>query len=156
MSVTQNSEAMRRPAPGQGTLVVCGDPVVGRALVLLLKGSGYDVRFLPVSSLNEPGSLAGAGLLLLTLTPGLSDERREMLVASLANGAGAAGIPILELVASADEEWSGGARVGLGEAVPWPCSTQDLERRIESSLRSVPEPRRMDFGNLATRRKEQQ
>ncbi len=65
------------------TLAVCGDPVVGRALALLLRGSGYDTRFLPASSLSEPGSLEGIGLLLLAPTPELRVEQREVLLASL-------------------------------------------------------------------------
>lgn len=126
------------PTSDTVALAVCGDPVVGRVLELLLRDFNYDVRFLPVSSSSEPGMLKGVRLMLLTLTPGLSDERRKTLVASLANGATAAGIPILELVASAEEARDGGARIGIGEAVPWPCNTQDLKRRIEATLRKVP------------------
>jgi hypothetical protein len=36
------------------TLAICGDPVVGRALLVLLRSPRYEVRLLSVSSLSEP------------------------------------------------------------------------------------------------------
>ena len=49
-------------------VAICGEPVVGRTLALLLGGSNYDARFLTASSLGEPGSLEGVRLLVLTPT----------------------------------------------------------------------------------------
>ncbi|MCA1719057.1 MAG: hypothetical protein LC781_20265 [Actinobacteria bacterium] len=122
--------ATRRPVPV--ALAVSGDPVVGRALALLLSGSRYDARFVPTPSSGEPESLEGIRLLLITPTQALGDERREALVASLVSRAATAGVPILELATSA-----GGARdakPGPRRLVPWPCSTEELERHIEGSL----------------------
>jgi len=124
------------------TLAVCGDPIVGRALELLLRSYNYDVRFLPVSSMSEPGMLKGVRLTLLTLTPGLSAERRKALLSSLGSAPDAARVPILELVASSVESRASEARGGCQHVVPWPCSTAELQRRIEAVLlyESIAEP----------------
>ena len=53
----QPMEKLRRQASAPLVVAICGDPVVGRALALLLQGSNYDTRFLTASSLGEPGSL---------------------------------------------------------------------------------------------------
>jgi len=121
------------------TLAVWGDPVVGRALALLLRSSCYDARFLPMSSPNEPRLLEGVELLLLTLTPGLSVSRREALLKPLQARAMASGIPVLELVVSTfkervGEEKRGAAGDGPGRVVSWPCSTEELKRRIDAAL----------------------
>lgn len=155
MNVTQDFESTRRFGPEPETLVICGDPIVGRTLVLLLKGSGYDAKFVPFSSLNEPEILEGAGLLLITPMPGLSNERRETLVALLTDKA-AAGMPILELVATVQESRSSGARVGVGAAVPWPCSTEELRRRIETALFEEPDMDCVDNQGLPTPKKREE
>jgi len=121
-------------SPTPITLAVCGDPIVGRALVLLLQGSNYDVRFLPVSFLSEPGALEDVRLLLLTPMPGLSDVRRKAFLVLLKEASDAAKTPVLELVASSKGRRDGETRVGLAYAVAWPCSTQELERWIEAAL----------------------
>jgi len=119
-------------------LAVCGDPVVSRALVLLLRGLRYDVRFLPVSSLSDPGSLEGVRLLLLAPTPELSIEHRKALSTSLADIGDVVGVPTLELVAASAETQEGGAVEGSGYVVSWPCRTEELEQRIKSVLLSHP------------------
>ena len=128
------------PASARTMVVaVCGDAVVGRALVLLLGGPRYDVRFVPASSLDEPGALEGVEVVLLTPTWELNGEGRDALLASLRGAPGAAEAPILELTSS----FSGGTRnadvrVGPERTVPWPCSTEELERRIEAALLAAP------------------
>lgn len=129
------------------TLAISGDPVVGRLLVLLLEDSGYEVRFLPRSSLNEPGALEGVRLLVLTPTPELSSERRAALVASLKDTQEAAGLIVLELVTPSEErrreeeeevrDESGGESWQL---VPWPSRLPELKRRIEAALLSGSDP----------------
>jgi hypothetical protein len=47
----------RSPASAPVTLGIFGDPVVGRALVLLLPDPRYDARFLPASSPSVPEAL---------------------------------------------------------------------------------------------------
>ncbi len=127
------AEVSRYPGSAPVALGVCGDPVIGRALVLLIQSFRYDARFLPVSSLREPGALEGIRLLLLTevSSPGC----REALLASLENiASGAAEIPILKLVTSSEGTRDGAASVELRGVVPWPCSIEELEHRIEAAL----------------------
>jgi hypothetical protein len=118
-------------------VAVCGDPVVGRALVLLLQGPRYDVRFVPTPSLSDPGSLEGVQLVLLTLTWELNGEGRDALLASLKGAPGAVEAPILELTSSGGAR-NGEARVAPEHTVPWPCSTEELERRIQAALLADP------------------
>jgi hypothetical protein len=123
---------------GPIVLAVLGNPVAGRALALLLRGPGYDARFLPASSLSEPGSLQDVGLLLLTPMWESNAERREALLASLRGASGSAETPILELTTSSKASRNGGARVQPEHMVPWPCSPEELERRIQTALLAGP------------------
>jgi hypothetical protein len=116
------------------SIAVLGDPIVGRALTLLLCGPRYDAKFVPTSSVGEPGPLDGAQLVLLAPTPGLSHRRRRALVMSIVSGSAAAGVPILELIGSPVGAQDGDAAVGSGRVVPWPCFLQELERHIEAAL----------------------
>jgi hypothetical protein len=109
-------------------LAVCGEPVVGRALALLLRGPRYDTRFVSASAAGEVASLESVRLLLLTPTPGLGAERREALLATLRQATAVSGIPILELVACPERADRRHAQV------PWPCSAAQLERCIETAL----------------------
>ena len=117
-------------------VAICGDPVVGRALALLLRSSLYDARFLTTSSLSDPGSLEGVRLLLLTPTWELDADRREALLASLRDASEAAKAPILELTSS--QVRNGQARLRSEHTVSWPCSTEELERRIQGALLAAP------------------
>ena len=119
-------------------VAICGDPLVGRALALLLRSSLYDARFLSASSLSEPGSLEGVRLLLLTPTWELDAEGRESLLASLRGASAAAEAPILELTSTTGEARNGEARLRPEHTVPWPCSTEELERRIQAALLAAP------------------
>jgi hypothetical protein len=120
-------------------VAICGDPVVGRTLALLLRGSHYDARFLTTSSLGEPGSLEGVRLLMLTPTWELDADRRETLVASLRDASDAAKAPILELTSSFGGARNGHARLRPDHIVYWPCSTEELERRIQAALLADPD-----------------
>jgi hypothetical protein len=120
---------------GSIVLTILGDPVVGRALMLLLRGSGYEARFLPASSLSQQLWLKGSDLLLLTPTPELSVERREALVASLEEGTSSAEMPVLELATPHSQETPKGGMEGeRWHYVPWPCSIEELERWIEAVM----------------------
>jgi hypothetical protein len=110
-----------------------GDPLVDNALVLLLRGSGYDVRVLPASSLNEPSALKGIRLLLLTPPgPTLSPQQREELLTALRDTMRDTRIPVLELTTSSSKTREE-ARDGLWHMVPWPCRIEELEQRIEAA-----------------------
>jgi hypothetical protein len=119
---------------GSIALTILGDPVVGRALMLLLRGSGYEARYVPASSLSQHLPLKGSDLLLLTPTPELSVERREALVASLEEGTRSTKMPVLELATPLQETPKGGLEGERWHNVPWPCSIEELEGSIESAL----------------------
>src|SRR5919202_1763570 len=87
---------------GSPTLTVWGDSVVGRALVLLLRSSGYKAEFMPaLLPSSEPVLPEETRLLVLTPTPQLSAEEREALLASLlADASRAATLRVLALVTS--------------------------------------------------------
>ena len=118
-----------------GVVVLGGDVVVGRALELLLRSVDRNVRFLTMSSLDEPKTFDGIGLVLLC--PGLSAERRETLLALVGGTPAKVEIPVLELV-----ENSEGARAGSKYLLPWPCRAEDLKQRINSILVAGFEPAR--------------
>ena len=120
----------RREGSLQVSLAVCGDPVIGRALALVLRCSRYDARFLPLYPPGELGLLEGVQLLLLGPTPQMNAGRRESLLTSLEHEAAAAGITVLELVPA----YGGEVRAGSGYKVTWPCSVERLKRRIEEAL----------------------
>jgi len=119
-------------------VAICGDPVVGRALALLLRSSLYDARFLTTSSLSEPASLEGVRLLVLTPTHELDADRREALMASLRYASDIAEAQILELTSNPGGARNGHARLRPDHIVSWPCSTEELERRVEAVLRTHP------------------
>ncbi len=115
-------------------VAICGDPVVGRALALLLRSSLYDARFMTTSSLDEPGSLEDVRLLVLTPTWEMDADSREVLLASLRDASEAAEAPILELTSDSRGARNGHARLRPDHIVSWPCSPEELERRIEDAL----------------------
>lgn len=105
-------------------VVFDGDPVVGRALELLLRTAGYDARYVDHTFMQQPGALDGVRVVLLG--PGWSVGSREVVVKS---ARGAAGIPVLEVGPPTD------GVAGIPERlVPWPCRTEDLKRRIDAQM----------------------
>ena len=120
-------------------VAIFGDPVVGRALELLLRGSFYEVRYLATPTLSEPGSLEDIRLLLLTPTWELDADRREDLMASLRDASAAANAPILELTSSFERARNGHAPLKPDYVVSWPCSTEELERQIQAALLTDPD-----------------
>jgi hypothetical protein len=123
----------------KATLGVCGGAVVGQALTLLLRGSGYTASSLSPQSFWEPHALKDIRLLVLTPTLELSTERRNALVASLRKISEARSMPVLELVTPGEsgrrrEE----AESELWHTVPWPCMIEELVRRVEAAYLDVP------------------
>ena len=108
-------------------IVVGGDAVVGHALELLLRGSGYDARFETLSTFAADGMSLDAGLILLA--PGLDERSRETVLTSVEVARRGGGLPVVELVPAT------ASRPGEGHAIlPWPCRTEDLEREVEAAL----------------------
>ena len=110
--------------------IVDGNPVVARALKLLLQGAGYDVRSLEYPFEGDLGELLG-GVRLLLLPPTLGAEVREALVGDIKAVPALAALPILALMASFDEAPQ---RDGLAGYIPWPCGIEELARRIGGAL----------------------
>lgn len=116
-------------------VAIYGDPIVGRVLVLLLRSSRYNAKFLPDLSLIEPEMLEDVELLLLCPSLMLDPKRRETLLASLRAKIGAFKTPIVELNSvtqeTSSDQGQGNASI---QKVPWPCTIQELERQIEAAL----------------------
>lgn len=74
-------------------------------------------------------------LLLLALRPRLDTQHRNALIATLRQMTAALSIPALEL-----GSFSGSPQAGEGELrvesemALWPCSTEELQRRVEDML----------------------
>jgi CheY-like chemotaxis protein len=115
------------------TILVCGDPVVGRALVLLLGGLCYDAKLVTAASLRGQQSLEGVQLLLLTPMSKESTQRLEVLSVLSANTREGTEVPTLELVTASAENQEEEAD-GTKHVMPWPCRTEELEQRIRSIL----------------------
>ncbi len=127
-------------------VVVGGDAIVGRALGLLLRGSGYDARFEAPPTFDARRAVREAALVVLA--PGLDGRGRGAVLSSVEAACHEGDLPVLELVPAA------ASRSGKGHhaLVFWPCRTEDLEREIEVALsrgesragmvRAVPEERR--------------
>ena len=108
--------------------ILGGNPLVGRALELLLGSAGYKVRLLEEpEAFEDPDLLAGVDVLLLGR--GVSDERREEFLGAMASTLETATIPVLAL--------SPGPEGGLAaedRLVPWPGRVEDLAREIDAVL----------------------
>jgi hypothetical protein len=116
-------------------LAVYGDPIVGQALTLLLRGCRYHVEFLSTSSLEESEALADVRLLILTPKGHLSTRCYEVLLAALENEIVSIKTPILELGIYPEENYVLPMREDrFVLAAPWPCRIEELEQHIEAAL----------------------
>ncbi len=108
--------------------ILGGNPLVGRALELLLGSAGYEVRLL-----EEPGAFEDrdllAGVDVLLLGRGVSDERREKFLGAMASTLETATIPVLALSPGPE-----GALAAEDRLVPWPGRVEDLAREIDAVL----------------------
>ena len=107
--------------------ILGGDPLVGRALELLLEGAGYEVRLLAELDATGVEDLLH-GVDVLILDRGLSDGRRGDFMGSLASTLETATIPVLSLSPGPEGNAAEEDRV-----VPWPCKIEDLVREIEAA-----------------------
>ncbi len=120
------------PTAPATVIIVNGDPIVGRALELLLKIADYRTKYVAADTLGRIGTLAGVRVLLLG--PGWGAESREAVIKAVDGAPGPAEIVILEL-----GEPSDGSPVEPERYVPWPCRTEDLARRINAVLGGEPQ-----------------
>ena len=120
----------RTPHQAATVAVLGGNSIVGRALELLLRGAGYDVRLLGQPDEGELGGLLeGANLLLLA--PMLDSETRKEITDEIVATISLAALPVLALMTSPAEHPHEGGRA---QQVPWPCRTAELSREIEAAL----------------------
>ena len=121
---------------GPSGIVISGEPLGSRVLALLLQDDGFQVKFLPLASLSEPGALEDVQLLLLTPTrEALSTEERKALVASLKQKPRELELIVMELISLSEEGHVEEEAQELQlHKVLWPCSINELERRIEAAL----------------------
>jgi len=128
MLLVRKSRVAAEAVPAAATVVVVGgDAVVGHALELLLRGSGYGARVESMSTFDAEGAPPDAGLILLA--PGLGERGRGTVLASADVVRQRGRLPVIELVPAATP-LSGEGHIML----PWPCRTEDLEREIGAAL----------------------
>jgi DNA-binding response OmpR family regulator len=110
--------------------IVGGDLLVGRSLEVALQGVGYDARFLNGSFTGEPVELLEEEVRLVIFAPRMGTEHRKAFLSNMRNSA-TVGLPVLELATVLDEVRAEQEGVGF---VAWPCSIEELTRRIEAAL----------------------
>jgi hypothetical protein len=103
--------------------------MVGRALELLLERAGYEVRLLEESEALRAKDLL-AGVEVLILGRGLSNDRRENFLSTLASTLETATIPVLSLSPGPE-----GTSIEADREVPWPSRIEDLACEIEAARR---------------------
>jgi len=118
--------------------ILGGDQLVGRSLEAALRGVGYDADFLngsylSGSSLTDRPAEWFDGVRLVVFTPRMSTERRKALLSSLREAPPSAEVLVLELVIGSDDASENG-REELVRLVSWPCSTQELGRKIKAAM----------------------
>ena len=113
--------------------ILGGNAVVGRALEVLLRSVGYEVRLW----LEDPEAYDGPeelleGVDVLLLGPGLdAEERREEYLRDMTGALETAAIAVLAF--SPGQE---GMIAQVRRLVPWPCRVDELAREIEAVLPS--------------------
>jgi hypothetical protein len=121
-------------------VILGGDALVSRTLEAALQSGGYDAQFLNGSFTGEPADLLEEAVRLVILAPRMNTGRRKAFLDGMRSIHATAGLPVLELATTLD-----GVRAeqdGVGQ-VAWPCTTEELTRRIEITLRlneADPEP----------------
>jgi hypothetical protein len=108
--------------------IVGEDPVIGKALEVLLQAAGYHARFLSEPEAGELGGLL-ADSQLLVVAPTLGIEHRRDLLNVVSSPATSVKIPVLELLPV-----DAGQRLRGGNVLLWPCSTEELRLAIGAAL----------------------
>ena len=118
------------------TVAILGaDTVVGRALCLLLEGSGYGTTPIDAYTIGVADELLeGADLLLLA--PRLDEGVSEAFLGAMGKRTPQrADMPVIALTTAVEESPQD---EGV-QSVPWPCETKVLVERIEAALLDAPE-----------------
>ena len=117
------------------TVAILGaDTVVGRALCLLLEGSGYGTTPIDAYTIGVADELLeGADLLLLA--PRLDEGVSEAFLGAMGKRTPQrADMPVIALTTAVEESPQD---EGV-QSVPWPCETRILVERIEGALLDAP------------------
>jgi DNA-binding response OmpR family regulator len=109
--------------------ILGGDLLVSRSLEVALRGAGYDARYLNGTFTDEPAELLEE-VRLVIFAPRMGTEHRKAFLSNMRNSA-TVGLPVLELATVLDEVRAEQEGVGF---VAWPCSIEELTRRIEAAL----------------------
>ncbi len=121
------SEGTGRMAAPATVVIFDGDPIVGRALKLLLRTADYSVKYVARDPLERLGTLEGVRVLLLG--PGWDIQSREAVVEAVGDAPDPSRISVLELGFPPE-----GAGLEPERYVPWPCRAEDLKRWVDAAL----------------------
>jgi hypothetical protein len=124
----ESARVPRRKTDPIKIAILGGDVLVSRSLEIALQGAGYDACYLNGSLTDHPAELP-EGVRLVIFAPRMSAERRKAFLSRIRSLA--TGVPALELATVLAEARAEQEGVGL---VAWPCSTEELTRRIEAAL----------------------
>ena len=122
---------VRVPTEGQTNrktvVILGGDPVVGRALELLLRNAHYDVRYVNTNSPESPPAPENVGGVVLG--PGWNSRIRKAVLKVIGDAPDMENIPVLEIGLPTDD-----ARLRAEHYVPWPCRSEELKKRLDDVL----------------------
>jgi hypothetical protein len=111
--------------------IFSGEGIVGRALLLLLRDDGYNVRLIDARLPREQLIPLLREVHLVILGPRLCVELREAILGSIGSTRELAVLPVLELTTATTPGSEGDEGV---IRVPWPCRIVELEQRIDTAL----------------------
>ena len=125
---------MRQDQPTATIAILGSDTVLGRALCVLLEGSGYQITLLDSYSTGVVDELLEDANLLL-LTPRLDESVREAFVGAMGKSTPQkADMPVIVLCTATEENLP--EKEGI-ISVPWPTETKVLVDHIEAALLDV-------------------
>ena len=112
------------------TIAILGsDTMVGRAILLLLQGEGYEIRMVGSPRAGTPDDpLERVDLLLIP--PDLAPRRCEESLAALREKRDRIGVPVLSLTTVKE----GLLHEEEVRVIPWPINIEELAREIEGTL----------------------
>jgi hypothetical protein len=118
------------------TIAILGaDTVVGRALSLLLEGSGYNTTPIDAHSTGIVEELLDGAHLFL-LAPRVDEGARQTFLGAMGKSNPNVGeLPVIALSTAVEENLP--EKEGV-ISVPWPCETKVLVDHIEAALLDLP------------------
>jgi hypothetical protein len=126
---------VRQDQPTATIAILGSDTVLGRALCVLLEGSGYQITLLDSYSTGVVDELLEDANLLL-LTPRLDESVREAFVGAMGKSTPQkADMPVIVLCTATEENLP--EKEGIIR-VPWPTETKVLVDHIEAALLDMP------------------